>query len=77
MSAAMVDSVCRRGKTAVFLVSLHRRARDAKAVRAKQFLADFDPKSKAAEDYRAAGEKLLECLNGQITRQMQLNGAIA
>jgi chromosome partitioning protein len=48
-----------------------------KAVRAKQFLADFDPKSKAAEDYRAAGEKLLECLNGQVTRQMQLNGAIA
>ncbi len=33
-----------------------------KAARSREFLADFDPKSKALEDYEAAANKLLEML---------------
>ena len=34
-----------------------------KTERARQFLVDFDPHCKAAEDYRVASEKLMELLN--------------
>lgn len=37
-----------------------------KATRAKQFLADFDPKSKAVEDYRQVATALLDHLKGQL-----------
>jgi len=37
-----------------------------KAIRSRQFLADFDPKCKALEDYRTAGGQLLEHLKGQL-----------
>lgn len=36
-----------------------------KATRARKFLADFDPKCKAAEDYAAVGTTLLDHLKGQ------------
>lgn len=36
-----------------------------KATRARKFLVDYDPRSKAAEDYRVAGDQLLEHLKGQ------------
>ena len=49
-----------------------------KAQRSKQFLIDFDPKSKAAEDYRYACEQLLDTLKEQLpARQLQLNGTTA
>jgi chromosome partitioning protein len=37
-----------------------------KATRAKRFLADYDPKCKAVEDYRRASDELLEHLKGQL-----------
>ncbi len=37
-----------------------------KASRARKFLADFDPKCKAGEDYRAAADALLEHLKGHL-----------
>ncbi len=37
-----------------------------KAVRAKTFVAEYDPKSKAAEDYRTATDQLIELLGGQL-----------
>lgn len=37
-----------------------------KATRARQFLVDFDPRSKAAEDYRTASDQLVEHLKGQL-----------
>jgi chromosome partitioning protein len=37
-----------------------------KAARARQFLADYDPKSKALEDYIAAAHQLVEITNGQV-----------
>lgn len=44
-----------------------------KATRAKQFLADFDPKCKAVEDYKAVAAKILEHLKGQLNeRQFSL-----
>lgn len=44
-----------------------------KATRARQFLADFDPKCKAAEDYRQVADALLERLKGQLhERQFSL-----
>lgn len=36
-----------------------------KATRARQFLSDFDPKSKAVEDYAAAAQQLLEFLQSK------------
>jgi chromosome partitioning protein len=40
-----------------------------KATRARQFLVDYDPRSKAAEDYRVASDQLLEHLQGQLNAQ--------
>ncbi len=37
-----------------------------KATRARKFLADYDPKCKAADDYRIAADQLLEHLKGQL-----------
>ncbi len=37
-----------------------------KAVRAKTFLVDYDPKGKAAQDYRDAATELLKQLKGQL-----------
>lgn len=37
-----------------------------KAVRAKTFLAEYDPKSKACEDYRVVADHLLRHLKGQL-----------
>jgi chromosome partitioning protein len=37
-----------------------------RCARAKQFLADFDPKSKALEDYTEASRQLAEILNDQL-----------
>lgn len=40
-----------------------------KATRARKFLADYDPRSKAAEDYRIACDQLLEHLQAQLHGQ--------
>lgn len=39
-----------------------------KASRAKQFLVDFDPKSKALEDYSRATEQLIDIFEGRMLR---------
>ncbi len=43
-----------------------------KATRAKTFLADYDPKSKAVEDYRLAADQLLAHLQGQLNGKVSL-----
>ena len=44
-----------------------------KATRAKQFLADYEPKCKAMEDYEVSSQKLLEILKDQIdVRQLTI-----
>jgi chromosome partitioning protein len=44
-----------------------------KATRAKQFLADYEPKCKAMEDYEVSSQKLLELLKDQIdVRQLPI-----
>lgn len=42
-----------------------------KATRARQFLADYDPKCKASEDYRAVSEELLNHLKDQLNDRQQ------
>lgn len=45
-----------------------------KATRSKQFLADYEPKCKAMEDYEVASYKLLELLKDQIdARQLPIS----
>lgn len=48
------------------LPSIRTDATVPKATRSKQFLLDYDPKCKAAEDYGAACEELLTHLKGQL-----------
>jgi cellulose biosynthesis protein BcsQ len=44
-----------------------------KATRARKFLADFDPKCKAVDDYRQVATALLDRLKGQLNeRQFSL-----
>lgn len=43
----------------------------SKATREKQFLADFDPKCKAFEDYCKAGEQLLDIFEGKLRTDVQ------
>lgn len=43
-----------------------------KSTRARQFLADFDPHSKAAADYETAGDQLLERLTGRVDGERAL-----
>lgn len=40
-----------------------------KATRSKQFLADFDPKCKAVDDYRVVVDRLIEHLKGQLENE--------
>lgn len=48
-----------------------------KATRAKKFLVDYDPRSKAAEDYRIACEELLEYMKGQGDGRITREGSAA
>ncbi len=40
-----------------------------KSTRSKQFLADYDPKCKAAEDYKLVAGQLLDHLKGQLNER--------
>lgn len=48
----------------------------AKAARSRQFLQDFDPKSKALEDYEGAAEVLLSTLAPEMTNGRTVKAAI-
>jgi low affinity Fe/Cu permease len=79
----MVDSVCRRGKTAVFLVSLHRRARDANASQGSPLLdgrltetalsytrlvaSDHDQGSTARSTLRSAIDRVTDALGHEFS----------
>jgi hypothetical protein len=48
-----------------------------KATRAKQFLADYEPKCKAMEDYEVSSQKLLELLKGELdVRQLPIEAQV-
>lgn len=48
-----------------------------KCARARQFLADYDPKCRALEDYYAAAQQLLDLLKGQLDVKQELEVAAA
>jgi chromosome partitioning protein len=54
-----------QGLEVPLLPSIRTDAEVAKAARAKQFLADYEPKSKALEDYEKAAEKILKILRSE------------
>ncbi len=56
---SLIDGLSERYSIPV-LQSIRIDATISKAVRAKQFLADYDPRSRAWEDYKSAFEKLMQ-----------------
>jgi chromosome partitioning protein len=60
----MIAKVCERHNIPM-LTGIRTDASVGKAMRARQFLADLDPKSKALEDYKAVTAKIVELLEGE------------
>ena len=69
---ASIDAISKEHNVPV-LHSIRTDSTVQKATRKKTFLLDFDPKCKAVEDYRIAGDQLLEQLQAQLNgRQLAL-----
>jgi nitrogenase subunit NifH len=57
----MITKVCERHEIPM-LNGIRTDSSIGKAMRARQFLADLDPKSKALEDYRTVTAKIIQVL---------------
>jgi len=60
----MIAKICERHNIPM-LNGIRTDASVGKAMRARQFLADLDPKSKALEDYKAVTARIIELLEGK------------